>query len=117
MSPTHTRRRQKLYRYYVSQTALKQGADACSLRRFPAAEIETAVIDQLRILLRSPEIVVATWRAARKQDSQISESEVREALHRFDPLWDELFPAEQAQDCPASRRAGRPERLMARASV
>jgi site-specific DNA recombinase len=27
----------------------------------------------------------------------ISEAEVREALNRFDPLWDELFPAEQAR--------------------
>ena len=40
---------------------------------------------------------MATWRAARKNDSQISEFEVREALHRFDPLWEELFPAEQAR--------------------
>jgi site-specific DNA recombinase len=97
VSPTHTRRRQKLYRYYVSQTALKQGADACSLRRVPAAEIEAAVIDQLRILLRSPEILVATWRAARQEDEAISEAEVRDALQRFDPLWEELFPTEQAR--------------------
>ena len=27
----------------------------------------------------------------------ISEAEVREALERPDPLWDELFPAEQAR--------------------
>jgi site-specific DNA recombinase len=26
---------------------------------------------------------------------KISEAEVRKALERFDPLWDELFPAEQ----------------------
>ncbi len=97
MSPTHTRRRQKLYRYYVSQTALKQGAEACPIRRVPAAEIEAVVIDQLRILLRSPEIVVATWQAIRREDKTICETEVRDALHRFDPLWEELFPAEQAR--------------------
>jgi len=27
----------------------------------------------------------------------IQEAEVREALERFDPIWDELFPAEQAR--------------------
>ena len=27
----------------------------------------------------------------------INEAEVREALQRLDPLWDELFPAEQAR--------------------
>ncbi len=31
------------------------------------------------------------------RDSDISEADVREALHRLDPLWDELFPAEQAR--------------------
>jgi site-specific DNA recombinase len=63
----------------------------------PAAEIENAVIDQLRGLLRAPEIVVRTWRAARQSIEKISEAEVREALERLDPLWDELFPAEQAR--------------------
>jgi hypothetical protein len=97
MSPTHTRRKQKLYRYYVSQTALKQGAEACPIRRVPAAEIEAAVINQVRVLLRSPEIIVATWRAARQEDNTVTEAEVRDALQRFDPLWEELFPAEQTR--------------------
>jgi hypothetical protein len=96
MSPTHTRKGGKLYRYYVSQTVLKQGRDACPVGRLPAAEIETAVIDQLRSLLRTPEIIVATWKAAREQGG-ITEGEVREALLDLDPLWDELFPAEQAR--------------------
>jgi DNA invertase Pin-like site-specific DNA recombinase len=96
MSPTHTRKGGRLYRYYVSQTVLKQGRDACPIGRLPAAEIETAVIDQLRHLLRTPEIIVATWKAVREQ-AGITEGEVREALLELDPLWDELFPAEQAR--------------------
>ena len=52
---------------------------------------------QLRGLLRAPEIVVRTWRAARQAAGDISEDEVREALERLDPLWDELFPAEQVR--------------------
>jgi site-specific DNA recombinase len=47
--------------------------------------------------LREPEIVVGTWRAARPKIEGIAEQEVREALERLDPLWDELFPAEQAR--------------------
>jgi DNA invertase Pin-like site-specific DNA recombinase len=97
MSPTHTKRGNKLYRYYVSQSVLKQGPEACPVRRVPAAEIEAAVVDQLRAMLRSPEIIVATWRAARSQMDGLSERTVREALERLDPLWDELFPAEQAR--------------------
>ena len=38
-----------------------------------------------------------TWRAARHSMGDITEAEVREALGRLDPLWEELFPAEQAR--------------------
>ncbi len=97
MSPTHTRKGDKLYRYYISQSILKRGAGACPVGRVPAAEIESAVVDQLRGLLRSPEIVVGTWRSARPEIDGLSEAEVREALEGLEPLWDELFPAEQAR--------------------
>jgi hypothetical protein len=97
MTPTHTRRKGKLYRYYVSTRVLKQSHDACSVRRVPAGEIEAAVIHQVRALLRAPEIIVQTWRTARRTIDGLTEADVREALERFDPLWDELFPAEQAR--------------------
>jgi site-specific DNA recombinase len=97
MTPAHTRKGGKLYRYYVSTDVLKRDAESCPVRRVPAAEIEGAVIDQVRGLLRAPEIIVRTWRAARQSMDDINEAEVREALNRLDPLWDELFPAEQAR--------------------
>jgi site-specific DNA recombinase len=97
MSPSHTRRRGKLYRYYVSQTVLKQGAADCPIGRVPAAEIEKIVIDQVGFLLRSPEIIVQTWRSARKSLKGLTETDVRSALLEFDQLWNELFPAEQAR--------------------
>ena len=97
MTPTHTRRGDKLYRYYVSQDVLKHGRGACPVGRVPAAEIESAVVNQLRQLLRTPEIVVGTWRAARREVDGLTEAEVRAALEGLDPLWDELFPAEQAR--------------------
>jgi site-specific DNA recombinase len=95
MSPTYTRRGARLYRYYVSQSVLKNGAGACPVARVPAGEIETAVIDQLRAMLRMPEIIVGTWMAARSEINGLTE--VRQALEGLDPLWDELFPAEQAR--------------------
>ena len=55
------------------------------------------MIDQLRGVFRQPEIVVGTWRAARAEQEDVSEAEAREALTQLDPLWDELFPAEQAR--------------------
>ena len=87
----------RLYRYYVSQTVLKHGAGSCPVSRVPAGEIEAAVIAQLRAVFRQPEIVAGTWKAARAQDGDIPEADAREALTRLDPLWSELFPAEQAR--------------------
>ncbi|WP_281019572.1 hypothetical protein [Minwuia sp. IMCC3077] len=86
-----TRKGGKLYRYYVSQTVLKHGAGSCPVGRVPAGEIKTAVIDQLRAVFRQPEIVAGTWKAGRARDSEITETETREALQQLDPLWDELF--------------------------
>ena len=96
-SPTHTRKCGKLYRYYVSQTVLKHGAGACPIGRVPAGEIEAAVIDQLRAVFRQPEIVAGTWKAARAHADGVTEADARAALQQLDPLWDELFPAEQAR--------------------
>ena len=96
-SPTHTRKGDRLYRYYVSQTILKHGAGSCSIARVPAAEIEAAVIDQIRAMLRAPEVVVSTWRAAQPECDGIVEDEVRAAFAALDPLWSELFPGEQAR--------------------
>ena len=100
-SPSHTRKGGRLYRYYVSQTVLKHGAGACPVGRVPAGEIEAGVIDQLRAVFRQPEIIAGTWKAAQEQtpaqDHSLSERDVREALRQLDPLWDELFPAEQAR--------------------
>ena len=97
MSPTHTRRNGRLYRYYLSQTVLKRGSGDCPVSRVPAAEIEKIVIDQVRSLLLSPEIIGQTWRSARKSIKGLTESEVRNSLQTFDPLWNQLFPAEQSR--------------------
>jgi site-specific DNA recombinase len=97
MSPTHTRKGGRLYRYYISQSVMKRGTEACPIRQVPAAEIERIVIDQIRSLLQTPEVIVHTWRAARKANRDLAERDVRDALLEFEPLWNELFPAEQAR--------------------
>jgi hypothetical protein len=45
----------------------------------------------------SPRWWSGTWLAARAEAPDLTEAETREALERLDPLWDELFPAEQAR--------------------
>ena len=97
MSPSHSRKGDKLYRYYVSQSVIKRGAEGCPVSRVPAAEIENAVVNQLRGMLRAPEVIIATWLSARPELGDLSEDGVREVLAGLDPLWDELFPAEQTR--------------------
>jgi hypothetical protein len=51
----------------------------------------------MRALLQQPEAAAGTWRAARAEAPDLIEGKTRDALHRLDPLWNELFPAEQAR--------------------
>ncbi|MDB5378112.1 MAG: resolvase [Rubritepida sp.] len=87
MSPTHTRgRRGQQYRYYVSQSVLKgSAADGPPIARISAAEIEGAVVEQVRGLLRQPEVVLGTWRTARAFEPAMTVDETRLALEQLDP--------------------------------
>ena len=41
--------------------------------------------------------MAGTWKAARVHADGITESDASAALQQLDPLWDELFPAEQTR--------------------
>jgi site-specific DNA recombinase len=96
MTPSHTRKAGKLYRYYVATDAIRQGYAECTVRSVPAAELEEAVVAQVRHLLQTPEIIARTWAAA-KHEVELPEREAVRTVTDFAPLWDELFPAEQAR--------------------
>ena len=163
MGASHTKRRGKRYRYYVCNHAERNGYDACPVKSVAAGEIEGAVKDRTRVILRSPDMVARTFREVEAQvgqqradlagqqerlDARLAElkraigrlarsdgngdalaaelrklneeyadvqtrledaeraiealgsarpgeDDVREALQKLDPLWDELFPAEK----------------------
>ena len=95
MSPSHTKRRGRIHRYYVAREAIAEGYDSCTVRSVPAADIEAAVLAQVQRLLTTPEMIARTWTAA-KGDS-IGEREVLGLLADFGGLWAELFPAEQTR--------------------
>jgi site-specific DNA recombinase len=97
MTPAHARKNGKFYRYYISTDLIRNGARACPIRRVPAAQIEAVVIAQIKTMVQTPEIIVATWRAARKSIKGLTEHQVGDELRRFDSMWSELFPAEQAR--------------------
>ena len=97
MSPTHTRRRGRTYRYYVARTAIEAGYDTAPVTTVPAGDVEAAVLAQLQHLLTTPEMIARVWTAAGPDETPISEAEVIGLLADFGSLWPELFPAEQAR--------------------
>jgi site-specific DNA recombinase len=165
MGASHTKRRGRRYRYYVCNHAEKNGYDACPVKSVAAGQIEGAVKDRIRVILRSPDLIARTFREVQAQaegqrkdlagqkerlearqaelkraigrlarsdgndgalvaeltklneeygqtQNQVeevghalealgsggpTEDDVREALQKLDPLWDELFPAEKAR--------------------
>jgi site-specific DNA recombinase len=102
MTPTHTQRRGRLYRYYVCLGASRRGHDTCPVRSIAAAEVEGLVLGQVRQLLASPELVAPTITAVRRENgaaegTELEEGDVIAALGALEPVWDELYPAEQAR--------------------
>ena len=59
---------------------------------FVFAAVAKAVVEHLTEFLG-----IGAWRAARASARDMTEDEARLALERLDPLWEELFPAEQAR--------------------
>ena len=76
MSPSHTRRRGRIYRYYVTPEAIADGYDSCAVTSLPAADIEGAVLDQVQKLLTAPELVARTRVVAKREGDEITEREV-----------------------------------------
>jgi hypothetical protein len=65
--------------------------------RLSAAMVDGAVIAEMRRIIGAPEIAARLIEAQRREGAPMDERTIVAALHRFDELWDALFPAEQAR--------------------
>lgn len=98
LSPWHTTKKNgRRYRYYLPQRDAKEHAGASGLPRLPAAELESAVLDQLRAILRAPDLLREVLPQAIKLDPTLDEAKVIVAMTRLDAIWEQLFPAEQTR--------------------
>lgn len=97
MTNSFTRKGEKTYRYYICVKAYKNGYSSCPVKTIPAGDIEKAVVEQIRSIIRSPEMIAQTFFAVQNMDpdAAITKWEVTDALQQFDPIWNELYPAEQ----------------------
>ena len=104
MIHSYTRKKNgRLYRYYVPYLHKRRSAGATlvpgtvEIGSLPAAEIETAVLEQIHKALRAPELMVATWRSCQMhpKGANLDEAQVVVAMQRIGAVWDQLFPKEQ----------------------
>jgi hypothetical protein len=84
----------RLYRYYLSARENNKHAGASGLPRLPAAELEAAVPEQLRRVLRTPELIAGVTERAVGLDPSLDEAQVTVAMTRLDSIWEQLFPVE-----------------------
>jgi site-specific DNA recombinase len=100
MTPTHTRKGSRLYRYYVSTDTVRGrdgGAVDHPLARMPADLVERATVQEMLRLVRAPEPIAEAIRLVRSEEPEIAEAEIITALDEFWSLWATLIPAEQAR--------------------
>ena len=98
MTPWHTTKRNgRTYRYYVHTRALHESAKLLKLPRVPAGELEAAIVEQLRGVLRAPELISAMLPQAVALDPDLDEAQIVVALLRLHEIWEYLAGHEQAQ--------------------
>jgi site-specific DNA recombinase len=70
MSPSHTKKGTKRYRYYLCTNAQKRGWHRCPAQSVPAGVIEEAVVGQLTRIGREPDLARQVIDEARRQDAE-----------------------------------------------
>ena len=94
LTPTYTKKKDKIYRYYVSTHAVKTTYDNCPLKTINAQFLEDIMLDQVKRALTNVEWV---QRMQVQSKDEVKLPDIRKALKNFDMMWAELFPAEQAR--------------------
>nr|WP_254448271.1 recombinase family protein [Marinobacterium sp. xm-a-152] len=89
-----TKKNGKRYRYYIPQRDVKEYAGASGLARYPAVQLETTVVSQLREILRSPPMLERIIPQGVVLDNDLDEAKVTVAMVQLDGIWDHLLPAE-----------------------
>lgn len=95
MSPTYTKKKDKRYDYYVTNSYRQHSCGECPVSRIPAGEIDAIIKGQLKAIFASPKILVEVWRHVKKDNPAFQEYELHESLRRLGSFWDLLYPGEQ----------------------
>jgi hypothetical protein len=97
MTPGHTKKNGKYYRYYINTASIRIGKEACDIARVPAGDIDAKVADEVRKFLQAPEIVAQAIREVQKIAPETDEQATIQTLQSIEAVWEALFPAEQSK--------------------
>ena len=99
MTPTYTRKGERLYHYYVSMDTIRnrETDGDTGPARLPGAMVEGAVITEMRRLVATPDVAARVIEACRQTDAALDERATVEALRDFKGIWERLIPAEQSR--------------------
>jgi site-specific DNA recombinase len=94
MTPAHTKRGARRWRYYTCTSAQQRGWHTCPSKSIPAGEIERFVVEQIRCVGRDPALVQETFAQASAQaDSRLAELDAeRRVLERDVARWTNEMP-------------------------
>ncbi len=86
MGITYTNKGDRRYSYYICEKDAKRAVSRCPLKRIPAGDIESVVLDQLGAVFRTPTLVAKTYFAAREIEAeererlQVQKKELEQSL-------------------------------------
>ena len=88
MTPHHTKKGTRRYRYYVSMDTIKKRpkAEIRGPQRLPGVMVEDAVVGEVRRLLRTPEVAARVSRTLRMDRPDLGEDAIRASLTQFDDM-------------------------------
>lgn len=100
MTPTYSMKKNGArYRYYICSSKNRLANESCSVGNISAAEVETAVTEQVLKLLARPEVIahVIAINANSEEAERLEDIQIIKALQVTSKIWDELFPIEQVR--------------------
>ena len=99
MTPTYTRKGERLYHYYVSMDTIRnrENDGDTGPARLPGAVVEGAVIAEMRRFVATPDVAARVIETCRQTGDALDERAAIEALGDFKGIWERLIPAEQSR--------------------
>ena len=93
--PSHTRRKGKLYRYYVASKGIRENYDEMPLPPVAADDIEQAILARIGELLATPEVISRVAKTVWEQPTSNQVREISKSMQTFGSIWKELYNNEQ----------------------